>query len=97
VSRVDLDGRRIDFRLMRDGEPALIRNHKDKGMFADEDLQDGLEKSAPTGFSKRNGRRGTSDSVRAPKSPIHVLKDVVKKTVRKATNKSRVIKPKRRT
>jgi ribonuclease R len=97
VSRVDLDGRRIDFRLMRDGEPALIRNHKDKGMFADEDLQDGLEKSAPNGFSKRNGRRGTSDSVRAPKSPIHVLKDVVKKTVRKATNKSRVIKPKRRT
>ncbi|MCY7308764.1 MAG: S1 RNA-binding domain-containing protein, partial [Rhodoferax sp.] len=31
VSRVDLDGRRIDFRLVREGEDLLLRAVKDKG------------------------------------------------------------------
>ena len=31
VSRVDLDGRRIDFRLVREGEDLLLRAAKDKG------------------------------------------------------------------
>ncbi|KQP17725.1 ribonuclease R [Pseudorhodoferax sp. Leaf267] len=32
VSRVDLDGRKIDFRLIRDGEELVTRTMKDKGM-----------------------------------------------------------------
>jgi ribonuclease R len=35
VSRVDLDGRRIDFRLVRDGEELLLRAMKDKGVGRD--------------------------------------------------------------
>jgi ribonuclease R len=35
VSRVDLDGRKIDFRLVRDGEELLPRNGKDKNTARD--------------------------------------------------------------
>jgi ribonuclease R len=35
VSRVDLDGRKIDFRLVRDGEELLPRNGKDKNAARD--------------------------------------------------------------
>ncbi|RYY69974.1 MAG: S1 RNA-binding domain-containing protein, partial [Comamonadaceae bacterium] len=50
VSRVDLDGRKIDFRLVREGEDLATRAMKDKG-------------AAPTGApvkasAKRSGKRG---------------------------------------
>jgi ribonuclease R len=32
VSRVDLDGRKIDFRLVREGEELMMRALKDKGV-----------------------------------------------------------------
>ncbi|MCH8855107.1 MAG: ribonuclease R [Proteobacteria bacterium] len=49
VSRVDLDGRKIDFRLVREGEELLGRALKDKGLGADS-----------AGSPGRKGRDGAS-------------------------------------
>ena len=80
VSRVDLDGRKIDFRLVRDSDDLVVqRAMKDKGASA----------GVPTKASVKRASRGKSDSKadRAPKSPIQALKAAVKKAV--AKNKSR--------
>ncbi len=80
VSRVDLDGRKIDFRLVRDNDdPVVQRAMKDKG----------ASTGVPTKASVKRASRGKSDSKadRAPKSPIQALKAAVKKAV--AKNKSR--------
>ena len=86
VSRVDLDGRKIDFRLVREGEALLTRAGKDKGLL-------------PTGNSTSNGnsnvKRGSQNSGRdagrdnprdrdrAPRSPIQAVRDNVKKPASK--------------
>ena len=45
VSRVDLDGRRIDFRLVREGEEFLARALKDKGNGRDTPLRGGQDET----------------------------------------------------
>ena len=70
VSRVDLDGRRIDFRLVRDDEALQNRAMKDKGLLregAPRD-RDGAKKSAARKGAAFSGRDGARDSVhgRAP-------------------------------
>jgi ribonuclease R len=52
VSRVDLDGRKIDFRLIREGEELLNRAMKDKGVQRDAPNRSGGDGSSP----KRQGR-----------------------------------------
>ena len=76
VSRVDLDGRKIDFRLVRDGEELVMqRAMKDKG----------ASTGVPTKASvKRASRDKSADRQdRVPKSPIQALKAAVKKAVAK--------------
>ncbi|MDM0044306.1 ribonuclease R [Variovorax dokdonensis] len=80
VSRVDLDGRRIDFRLVREGEELQHRAGKDKG-------------SIPTGVptkaaDKRSGRL-KGEAKRAPASPIQALRSAVKKATGKMKGKGR--------
>ena len=45
VSRVDLDGRKIDFRLVRDIEEMLPRSGKDAGKPSKNDSKNGVKKS----------------------------------------------------
>ena len=81
VSRVDLDGRKIDFRLVREGEELTSRALKDKGL------------PGPTGVpakaaDKRSGRK-RSEASRSAQSPIQALRSAVKKATSKMKGKGR--------
>ena len=90
VSRVDLDGRRIDFRLVREGEEFMARALKDKGL-AHEGR--GAEGASAKSVDKRAARKGSGLSSRALPSPIQALKAAVKKTVAKNKNRKTRRKP----
>ncbi len=85
VSRVDLDGRKIDFRLVREGEELLTRAMKDKGVPNASVRGGGVPAKSST---KRAAKKAASAE---PKSPIHALKAAVKK----AAGKSKSRKPRR--
>ena len=85
VSRVDLDGRRIDFRLVEDGVERLVRSTREKGAGRDErgPLRDELNEELQP-------RRSRSASMRSAVPPIKKLKESVKTAAaRKAGGKSR--------
>jgi len=90
VSRVDLDGRKIDFRLVREGEDLTARAMRDKGVSA---------QGVPVKASeKRQSRqRAASNSARheanLPASPIQALKSAVKKAAGKIKKKRRPPRP----
>ncbi len=90
VSRVDLDGRKIDFRLVREGEDLTARVMRDKGM---------TPQGVPVKASeKRQSRqRAASTSARRdgnlPASPIQALKSAVKKAAGKIKKKRRPPRP----
>jgi ribonuclease R len=64
VSRVDLDGRRIDFRLMLDGDVAVLRATKERGFLRDSvDLKGGDDELEPG----RGGPRGLGAVDRVPR------------------------------
>jgi ribonuclease R len=74
VSRVDLDGRRIDFRLVREGEELLTRAMKDKGM-----AQEGAARVAKEGAPAKAGRqraarKAAASQERVPPSATPALK-----------------------
>ncbi len=88
VSRVDLDGRKIDFRLIREGEELMARAMKDKGVSRDgREAREGREGSSRghgEGFAsksagKRSGRNESSAPERKPAA------QPVKSAGRKAT------------
>ena len=86
VSRVDLDGRKIDFRLVREGEELEARALKDKGVTGAAGR--GAAGGTPAKASaKRGARKGHDAAVpsaeRAPRSPIQALKASVKKAAAK--------------
>jgi ribonuclease R len=79
VSRVDLDGRKIDFRLVRDGEELLLR---DKG------AAPGGERGQPAKASAKRAARQQREAPRSPRdearpSPIQALKSAVRKAADK--------------
>jgi ribonuclease R len=76
VSRVDLDGRKIDFRLMREGEELLARAMKDKGAPA-------LVGPAKPGKSKATATR----AIRKVSSGEKKAKAVAKKAAAKSKNR----------
>ncbi len=81
VSRVDLDGRRIDFRLVREGEALLARER-----------QEGLPSKASDKRAAKKAKadkRGLPNSSRALPSPIQALKASVKKAAAKQRKKPR--------
>ena len=59
VSRVDLDGRRIDFRLVREGEELLKGALKDKGLARD---LTGRDKAGRDGGARDSAGRNANDS-----------------------------------
>jgi ribonuclease R len=81
VSRVDLDGRKIDFRLVHEGDELVGRAMKEKG----------ASPAGPAGVpAKASTKRAARKSAPAPgeraRSPIQALKSAVKKA---ATTKSK--------
>jgi ribonuclease R len=75
VSRVDLDGRKIDFRLVSDGDELTQRALKDKGLC---DTAPGTPLRA-----SRKRAAGAHDQDHAPQAPTQVLRDNVKQAVAK--------------
>jgi ribonuclease R len=96
VSRVDLDGRRIDFRLVNETEGLMSRALRDKGMGHDGDeIERGTPRKAST---KQRAMKAVSDATkRALPSPIQALKASVKAAGNKAARKSGSSKGKPRT
>jgi ribonuclease R len=85
VSRVDLDGRKIDFRLVHEGDEIVSRAMKDKGAAGSPGR--GAATGTPVKSSTKRAAHKTASA--QPKSPIQSLKAAVKK----AAGKSR--KPRR--
>ncbi|MDO5691163.1 MAG: ribonuclease R [Pseudomonadota bacterium] len=78
VSRVDLDGRKIDFRLVREGDELTARALRDKGVSANG------ERGTPAKQSAKRAARKQRDAERgAYASPIQALKSAVKKAAAK--------------
>ena len=91
VSRVDLDGRKIDFRLVHDGLDRALRGSRDR---RDEGAE--TPTKAPTRGGKARGKtrassdtagRGTADLPRP--SPIQALKAAVKKAAAQKKGKAK--------
>ncbi|MEO5670297.1 MAG: ribonuclease R [Ramlibacter sp.] len=81
VSRVDLDGRKIDFRLVREGEELVARALKDKGVA-------GAPHRSATGVpAKSSSKRAAKKSAPEPKSAIQALKVSAKKAAAKSKSK----------
>ncbi|MBA3592316.1 MAG: ribonuclease R [Polaromonas sp.] len=111
VSRVDLDGRKIDFRLVREGEELLTRAMKDKTGGRAGDLPE-QERGSARGAGERgdkraekrgdkrsgqgaSGRGSSAGGSRTAASPIQSLKAAVKKSAGSASRKSGSKKPRR--
>jgi ribonuclease R len=96
VSRVDLDGRKIDFRLVREGEELTSRAMKDKGVgSAGVPVKASAKRSsrhkAEAAPEQRSDRAATAAP--GPQSAMQAFKSAVKK----AANKMKGRKPPRRT
>lgn len=92
VSRVDLDGRKIDFRLVRDGEELAARALRDKGIAPPSGVPaKASEKKRQSRSKAREGRdsRGERESASSGRavSPVQALKSAVKSAVGKVKNK----------
>ncbi|MEO7390718.1 MAG: ribonuclease R [Ramlibacter sp.] len=82
VSRVDLDGRKIDFRLVREGEELLARALKDKGVAG------GSGRGSATGVpAKSSSKRAAKKAAPESKPPVQGLKAAVKKAVGKSQSR----------
>jgi ribonuclease R len=94
VSRVDLDGRRIDFRLIHEGDKLTARAMKDKGV-----VREGRGAPAPSGAQefmpvKRTTRKIAEPLARAPRSPVQSVKAGARQAAVKPKDKGK--KPRRR-
>ena len=100
VSRVDLDGRKIDFRLVREGEELLTRAMKDKAGGSDGPDERGnrnggdsrgdkrVDKNAGKREQRSAARSGGASDRGAARSPIQALKAAVKKAASGGPRKS---------
>ena len=87
VSRVDLDGRRIDFRLVREGEELTARALRDKGLAHEGMVEaEGVPRKASV---KRAAKKVSDAHKRALPSPIQALKASVKAASKKAAAKTK--------
>ncbi|MDZ4143547.1 MAG: ribonuclease R [Burkholderiales bacterium] len=90
VSRVDLDGRKIDFRLVSDTDALTTRALKDKGLAASGPSHSESGGKSRDGGRQRSGGAGAAPE-RAARTPIQALKSAVKK----AATKGKGRKPRR--
>ncbi|MGJ7521094.1 ribonuclease R [Variovorax sp. LT1P1] len=92
VSRVDLDGRKIDFRLVREGEDLTARAMKDKGVGSS---------GVPVKASAKRGARSGGKSADVVTLPVEradgaqSAMQAFKSAVKKAANKMKGRKPRR--
>ncbi|MFE8646745.1 ribonuclease R [Sphingomonas sp. NCPPB 2930] len=95
VSRVDLDGRKIDFRLVREGEDLVSRAMRDKGGREPDAAAGGASDSRSARPRKNRGARAEDSALSPPpaRSPIQSLKASVKGALAKGKPKAR--KPRR--
>nr|MBP8862139.1 RNB domain-containing ribonuclease [Ottowia sp.] len=91
VSRVDLDGRRIDFRLVREGDELLSRAMRDKG------VAPAGERGQPAKSSAKRAARQQREADRgaARPSPIQALQSAVKKAAAKGKKSGKPRKTRR--
>jgi ribonuclease R len=88
VSRVDLDGRKIDFRLVREGEELLSRAMKDKGVGGSAGRgPQGVPVKSSAKRAAKAARSPVPAADRAPRSPIQELKASVKKAAAKSKSR----------
>ncbi len=90
VSRVDLDGRRIDFRLVREDEDLLGRAMKDKGAVP----TDGVPAKASSTRAGRNKGEARGDGAHVPRAAQTTMQ-AFRSAVKKAANKMKGRKPRR--
>jgi ribonuclease R len=84
VSRVDLDGRKIDFRLVHPGDDLMPRAMRDKGVAAPSDVPPGKQRHGHAKGDRAADRR-MADAERN-RSPIQALKASVKKAAAKKSS-----------
>jgi ribonuclease R len=87
VSRVDLDGRRIDFRLVHDGQEALLRGGRDRAADGLAPVKPGsararLREETPSAAPRRGSKKSVLPTL--PVAPQQSLKSAVKKAAAKA-------------
>lgn len=87
VSRVDLDGRRIDFRLVHDGQEALLRGGRDRAANGPAPVKPGsararLREETPSAAPRRGSKKSVLPTL--PVAPLQSLKSAVKKAAAKA-------------
>ena len=97
VSRVDLDGRKIDFRLVQEGEELTARALRDKTGAAGEGRAGRSAKAGKTvgGRSSRAARSDGEGPSRQAMSPIQALQASVKKAAARAKKSSKPRKSRR--
>ena len=95
VSRVDLDGRKIDFRLVREGEDLVPRAMRDKAGRSDADTPGGGSDARSAKPRKNRSARAEEPALspQPARSPIQSLKASVKGALAKGKPKAR--KPRR--
>jgi len=95
VSRVDLDGRRIDFRLLNEGDGMLVRSIKGKELPHKGDGRTDAGDKPGTSSAKRPARKTASRSTRAAESDGRATKAGDRASPTKSKDKAR--KSRRRT
>ena len=95
VSRVDLDGRKIDFRLIREGEELVNRAMKDKGVQREGGNRPGNDAPAPKRSGRKAGASAPRDRDHAERGPIQA--SAAAKAPGKAPAKNGTAKKKTRT
>ncbi|MDD0814117.1 ribonuclease R [Curvibacter sp. HBC28] len=98
VSRVDLDGRKIDFRLVTEGEDLMVRPPREKSSAGGPAGRTSGKSSGQAGRAERssgpgskgakNPERGARAPESVPRSPIQALKASVKKVTAAAKKKT---------
>ena len=90
VSRVDLDGRRIDFRVVHEGEDLALRAMRDKGVAATSDRSAGKSSGKrATRKAREHGREDASDAMvssRFRPTPVQTLKASANKAAAQLKN-----------
>jgi ribonuclease R len=86
VSRVDLDARKIDFRLVREGEELLNRAMKDKGMSREGSAGIGSDGAPVKASVKRAARKASESNGRSSKAALLSPKKAAKPAAEKKRN-----------
>ncbi len=94
VSRVDLDARRIDFRLMHEGEGLVSRALKDKGVLHEGDGRTDLGDDPEATPGQRRSRKTSVHSAQGAKAVTHARPTVA--GLGPVKNKEKGRKPRRR-